>query len=402
MATFNPDWSRVLAGVGQGLMSAGQPGSNLGNFGTGLMQGTQNYDQGVDRKRGRELEDIRLELMKQQQEQQRLANTKAAQEEAALQQLINGGGGIQTASAPNGMSQAQFGGAPTAPAQGGQPFFDAETQQKIRMLPPSMQRSAVEAQLGNMFAAPKEFKPNVEEFFENGQRVKGYLDQNGNLVKVGDSAPMFAPQQPQQAPATNLITLVGPKGEQQSFDSRDPQVKVLAGQGWVERQNSMFPAAPSGYRYTPTGGLEAVPQGPADPANPLNITGDQRKTGSFATRLEAANAIIDENEAVGTDYMQEGLSSVPLVGTMLSSPKKQALSQAQRDFVNAQLRRESGATIQDSEFDSAVKQYFPQPGEGPEIVAQKRQARKIAIENMKREAGAALPPAADNDPLRIR
>jgi hypothetical protein len=395
------EWGRVLAGIGPMLSSLATP-NGLANGPMALAQGVQAYDQGVDRKRGRELEDIRLELMKQQQEQQRLANTKAAQEEAALQQLINGGG-IQTASAPNGMSQAQFGGAPTAPAQGGQPFFDPEMQAKIRQLPPSMQRAAVEAQMGNMFAAPKEFKPNVEEFFENGQRVKGYLDQNGNLVKVGDSAPMFAPQQPQQAPATNLITLVGPKGEQQSFDSRDPQVKVLAGQGWVERQNSMFPAAPSGYNYTPQG-LSAIPGGPADPANPNNITADQRKTGSFATRLEAANAIIDENEAVGTDYIQEGLSSVPLVGTMLSSPKKQALSQAQRDFVNAQLRRESGATIQDSEFDSAVKQYFPQPGEGPEIVAQKRQARKIAIENMKREAGAALPtaPSGANDPLGIR
>lgn len=43
--------------------------------------------------------------------------------------------------------------------------------------------------------APDPFKPNVEEFYENGQRVKGYLDKDGNLVKVGDAAPMFAPQQ---------------------------------------------------------------------------------------------------------------------------------------------------------------------------------------------------------------
>ena len=45
---FNPDWARVLAGLGQGLMSAGQPN---GNFGQGLMQGAQFYDAGVDRKR---------------------------------------------------------------------------------------------------------------------------------------------------------------------------------------------------------------------------------------------------------------------------------------------------------------------------------------------------------------
>lgn len=165
----------------------------------------------------------------------------------------------------------------------------------------------------------------------------------------------------------------------------------------------MFPAAPSGYRYTKTGNLEAIPQGPADPANPNNITGDQRKVASFAERLESANKIIDENEGAGTSYVQEGLSSVPLVGTMLASEPKQKLTQAQRDFINAQLRRESGATIQATEFDSAAKQYFPQPGEGPEIVAQKKEARRIAIENMKREAGAALPKGGANpdDPLGI-
>jgi hypothetical protein len=197
MATFNPDWSRVLAGVGQGLMSAGQPGSNLGNFGTGLMQGTQNYDQGVDRKRGRELEDIRLELMKQQQEQQRLANTKAAQEEAALQQLINGGGGIQTASAPNGMSQAQFGGAPTAPAQGGQPFFDAETQARIQALPPSLQRAAVEAQLGNMFAAPAKDKWEIKTVRVGNQDITYRINPaTGEREELG-SGSAFAPSQAQ-------------------------------------------------------------------------------------------------------------------------------------------------------------------------------------------------------------
>jgi hypothetical protein len=48
--------------------------------------------------------------------------------------------------------------------------------------------------------APDAFKPEVGEFYENGQRVKGYLDQQGNLVKVGDSAPLFAPQQAPAAP----------------------------------------------------------------------------------------------------------------------------------------------------------------------------------------------------------
>jgi hypothetical protein len=50
----------------------------------------------------------------------------------------------------------------------------------------------------------------------------------------------------------------------------------------------------------------------------------------------------------------------------------QKFDQAKRDFVNAVLRRESGAAISQSEFDNANKQYFPQPGDTPERIAEKR------------------------------
>lgn len=56
--------------------------------------------------------------------------------------------------------------------------------------------------------------------------------------------------------------------------------------------------------------------------------------------------------------------------------------QAQREFVNAILRRESGAVIADSEFESARMQYFAVPGDSPEVIEQKRQARLRAIEGL--------------------
>jgi hypothetical protein len=70
------------------------------------------------------------------------------------------------------------------------------------------------------------------------------------------------------------------------------------------------------------------------------------------------------------------------------------LQQAQRDFVNAQLRRESGAAISESEFDNARKQYFPQPGDSDAVVAQKKEARERAQQNMGRGAGGAYRPNA--------
>ena len=49
---------------------------------------------------------------------------------------------------------------------------------------------------------------------------------------------------------------------------------------------------------------------------------------------------------------------------------RQKLEQAQRDFANAILRKESGAAISQSEFANTRQQYFPQPGDSEEVIAQ--------------------------------
>ena len=59
------------------------------------------------------------------------------------------------------------------------------------------------------------------------------------------------------------------------------------------------------------------------------------------------------------------------------------LDQAKRDFVNAVLRRESGAVISDAEFANADQQYFPQIGDDAATKAQKARNRAVALEGMK-------------------
>ena len=50
------------------------------------------------------------------------------------------------------------------------------------------------------------------------------------------------------------------------------------------------------------------------------------------------------------------------------------------------MRKESGAAISPSEFDSAAQQYFPQPGDGQAVITQKTANRKTAIDNLARSA----------------
>jgi hypothetical protein len=122
--------------------------------------------------------------------------------------------------------------------------------------------------------------------------------------------------------------------------------------------------------------------------------------GSRATQADTALlALEDKISTVGLSTKQS-LQSVPVVGGILGaganvalSANQQRVEQAQRNFVNAVLRQESGAVISDQEFENARKQYFPQPGDKPAVIAQKRQNRKTAIEGFKRIAGPAWPDA---------
>ena len=73
----------------------------------------------------------------------------------------------------------------------------------------------------------------------------------------------------------------------------------------------------------------------------------------------------------------------------LQSKDMQSYMQASRNFINAVLRRESGAVISPSEFAEARKQYLQQPGDTPETRAQKRANRQYVMATMKRSAGKA-------------
>jgi hypothetical protein len=149
---------------------------------------------------------------------------------------------------------------------------------------------------------------------------------------------------------------------------------------------------------------------------PLNE--GQAKALGFGTRMQEADKILADLAKSGTSASVPGMNAgygVGSVVTALASDKQQQLAQAKRDFLNAVLRRESGAAIGQSEFDSGDKQYFPQVGDSPAVIAQKDRNRKLAIKGVlvevpekqrasitPRAASAAGASAVDADPLGLR
>lgn len=130
-----------------------------------------------------------------------------------------------------------------------------------------------------------------------------------------------------------------------------------------------------------------VPNGAVQLTGPKAPNKDELDAAGYADRLAEAEKVIGGLEDVGASRLQNLESSVPLVGNSLVSSDFQKFDQARRNFINAQLRRESGAVIGPSEFAEGNRQYFPQPGDSKEVLAQKRAARATAIANMARSAG---------------
>ena len=74
---------------------------------------------------------------------------------------------------------------------------------------------------------------------------------------------------------------------------------------------------------------------------------------------------------------------------------------AQRNFLNAVLRRESGAVISPTEFAEGRAQYFPQQGDKPAVLKQKKANRDLVQQNFIRGAGRAYQTYQETDPSNV-
>lgn len=113
----------------------------------------------------------------------------------------------------------------------------------------------------------------------------------------------------------------------------------------------------------------------------------QAQAATFGRRIEQAEDVFKDLQAKGfnrADTMSDMESYIP---ERFQGENLRKQDQAERNFVNAVLRRESGAAIAQSEFDSAKKQYFPRPGDTPDILRQKEINRNTILAGLKAEAG---------------
>ena len=384
--------------MGLGLLALGQaPRSQA-------MPGLLSLMNSMDVAEQRKAESAWANTQRERQQKEWAAKDAAAQRDAEIQAAIPGLFGKTTqgsVSIPevNGVPFVSQGAQVTQPSMrsGG---FNVQEAVRLGLTPKQIQEYADLDNIGRQEVA------RTVEGMENGRPVTFQYDKFGQPIGRGVEQ-WKAPVQVNRGDRVDFVSPVtmqqqGSFGVNMSPSERDAAARGWAGQALArekfnaEQQQGgkpTFNADAGGFIYPPSA---SNPQGAVVPLSgfqkPLNDV--QAKAQLFGTRMQEADKIMGQLEAAGKSYSTPG-ANLPIVGravNMLNTEQGQMLDQAKRDFTNAVLRRESGAAIAQSEFDSADKQYFPQIGDSDKVIAQKARARQIAIQGVLAEVPKGTKP----------
>jgi hypothetical protein len=228
-------------------------------------------------------------------------------------------------------------------------------------LPPEV-RQAFEAYTAGLSGKPT-FGFSGDALLTPDQRTARLRDAGNEEIRVRNAT---RPVSAAPEPAWTTMSILGADGQEQL-------VQVDPRSGAVRPVQLPAGAAPKGAATKPP-------------------TGAQDTALIFFNRMNQAIKDLDSldvSKLSGPDIALINGPNLMGLSNMMTSETGQKYKQAMRAFTEARLRKDSGAAIPESEFVNDRMTYFPQPGDGPEVAAQKRIARNIALDAMANAAGPA-------------
>lgn len=199
------------------------------------------------------------------------------------------------------------------------------------------------------------------------------------------------------------------------LDRRMKLRTMLAKRSESKKKGAIVPGySKPGYilRDTPEGIVEEpLPSGftpnkpKASPKPPPAPKQNQFEAAGFGKRIEQAENEFADLERGGYDRTDAVTSANAGMWNLLQTGENQRQNQAEKNFITAVLRRESGASISPTEFSTAEKQYFPRAGDTPETIKQKKRNRDQVLAALKAEAGPAWDSVGNEIPseeVRVR
>lgn len=137
-------------------------------------------------------------------------------------------------------------------------------------------------------------------------------------------------------------------------------------------------------------GRVSVAQGSSLSGGGKPLTEAQSKDTVYTTRAAGALETLNTIDQLLADPVNAVAGGVPVVGNFLKSADYQRAEQAGQEFLQAILRKDTGAAITAQEQDLYGKTYLPRPGDSKEVIQQKQISRRRALQALQ----FGLPPQA--------
>jgi hypothetical protein len=391
LSNLSPDQSQGLLGMAAALLQAGGPSRMPVGFGQALGAGLQGFQQGVNdsekRRYLREQQALQARLLgfKVKDAESDLANQQALRDRAARLQQFYMGDSAASPTMPSmapTVENAEKLAAQQQSGGGSSGLYSRRLAQAERLRAAGFVPEADAAE-----ASALKFQPKVkgwEKVQQDGRVLLAPYFEDGS---VGKPVPMEVAEKLMEVNSGGRTDLVN------SFTGAP--VRSLARTATPDALLSAATARRGQDMTFQTAGLDRAQRALAEKA-PTEFQG---KSAAFGLRAEEADKILNSLQG---QYRPAAINSklavqqTPLIGGALGAATNfgltdadQQAEQAQRDFVNAILRQESGAAIGAQEFDNARKQYFPQPGDSQAVITQKARNRQLAIQGLNTNAGKA-------------
>lgn len=253
------------------------------------------------------------------------------------------------------------------------------------------------------------YKFQRQQTAEQERHERG-LATEGEWVRGADGVETFVPKSQRGAGMRRFD-----KAKDAGTEAGDIDILSKGGTGSREylaaynRVKSRLIDGPNGLKYAPdmsaydaptfsAGTAAPAGEGPAGltPLGERSFTESQNRDHTYAQRL---NEAIPQLEALVNDgkggfstaklpsWSEQLASTSKYVPETRISPEAKEFRRIVKDIMTATLRRESGATIQDTEFVSEAQKFIPQPGDSPDVVRNKLRALRIAATSIAEATG---------------
>lgn len=286
--------------------------------------------------------------------------------------------------------------------------------------------------------ATEAWKQQVENWRFNrgleteGEYVRGADGIERFVPKSGRSAGMPRYDKPKDAgTAEGDIALLGSaKPDSREYLAAYNRVRgrMIDGPGGIKYVPDMsaydaptFVAPNAAPQAAPAAGAGSAPPGMTPIEGEKKYTESQGKDHTYALRLDNAipqlEALVRKDDGTyGTDRLpssyERSKASNKYVPDSWVSDRAKEFRGVVNDIITATLRRESGATIQPSEFDTEYAKFIPQAGDNDKEIRRKLTALKIAarsiaegsgrpMANYKNLVGGDAPASGTVAPIRI-